>query len=125
MTQRYLRALDLHEGPWPAGASAGSRNGSGAIAILGAGLRGPATASWDRAGSQPSAGTETVLPTTFGVIAMVLVVVGAIAGLVIWGRQVASRIGSPQRRGSHPDAPVDENTAAALNARSADRNNLS
>jgi hypothetical protein len=57
---------------------------------------------------------------------MVLVVVGAIAGLVIWGRQVASRIrSSSQPRGSHPDAPVDENTAAALNARAADRNNLS
>ena len=65
------------------------------------------------------------MPTTFGVIAMVLVLVGAIAGLVIWGRQVASRIRSSQPRGSHPDAPVDENTAAALNARAADRNNLS
>jgi hypothetical protein len=56
---------------------------------------------------------------------MVLVVVGAIAGLVIWGRQAASRMRSSQRRKPHPDAPVDENTAAALNARSADRNNLS
>jgi hypothetical protein len=64
------------------------------------------------------------VPTPFGVVVLVLMVVGTIAGLVIWGFQISSRSASRRARRSHPDAPVDENTAAAMNVRSADRNGL-
>jgi len=55
---------------------------------------------------------------------MGLMLVGAVAGLVIWGLQITRRVASKRARGSHPDAPFDENTAAATNVRSADRNDL-
>ena len=64
------------------------------------------------------------VPTTFGIVAMGLMLVGAVAGLVIWGLQITRRVASKRARGSHPDAPFDENTAAATNVRSADRNDL-
>ena len=64
------------------------------------------------------------MPTTFGIVAMGLMLVGAVAGLVIWGLQITRRAASKRARGSHPDAPFDENTAAAMNVRSADRNDL-
>jgi hypothetical protein len=64
------------------------------------------------------------MPSTFGIIVLGLALVAVIAGLVIWALQNSRRTGSTQPRGSHPDAPVDENTAAALNQRAADRNGL-
>ena len=67
---------------------------------------------------------RTPVPTTFGIVAMGLMLVGAVAGLVIWGLQITRRASSKRARGSQPGAPFDENTAAAMNVRSADRNDL-
>ena len=64
------------------------------------------------------------MPSTFGLVVLGLGLVAVVVGLVLWGLQATRRTGSPQVRGSHPDAPVDENTGAALNVRAADRNNL-
>ena len=64
------------------------------------------------------------MPTTFGIVALGLMVVGTIVGLVIWARQITRRTASKRARSSHPDAAFDENTAAAQNVRSADRNGL-
>ena len=64
------------------------------------------------------------MPTTFGIVAMGLMLVGAVVGLVIWGVQITRRTASKRARTAHPDAPFDENTAAAMNVRSADRNDL-
>ena len=84
---------------------------------------GPAAASW--AGPVAAAGQKgELVPTTFGIVAMGLMVVGAIAGLVIGGLQITRRASSKRARGSLPGAPFDENTAAAQNNRSADRNDL-
>ncbi len=64
------------------------------------------------------------MPSTFGIIVLGLALVAVVAGLVMWALQNSRRTSSASPRGSHPDAPVDENTAVSLNQRAADRNGL-
>jgi hypothetical protein len=51
------------------------------------------------------------MPSTFGIIVLGLALVAVVAGLVMWALQNSRRTSSASPRGSHPDAPVDENTA--------------
>ena len=62
---------------------------------------GPADASWARPVAAAGRGEDPV-PTTFGIVAMGLMLVGTIAGLVIWGLQITRRMASKRARGSTP-----------------------
>jgi hypothetical protein len=56
------------------------------------------------------------VPTTFGVIVLVILAVGAVAGLVLWARSTQRRKGDLKRPvGS--EAPYDAEAAAARQAR--------
>jgi hypothetical protein len=60
------------------------------------------------------------VPTTFGIIMLGVLVVGVVVAVVLWVRQVQHRR-HPERRAVGPEAPYDENRAAAEQTRTTDR----
>ena len=61
------------------------------------------------------------MPTVFGMIVLGLLVVGTIAGLVLWGRSAVRDRKRDARIRSGSEVPYDENRAAAEQARTVDR----
>ena len=65
------------------------------------------------------------MPTPFGLVLLGVVVVGAVVGVVLLVRQSIRRNKAPSHggpsRGTGPEAPWDENTAAAQRIRETDR----
>lgn len=61
------------------------------------------------------------MPTPFAVVLLVLLVVAAVAGVVLWVLRASRRSSTPPTRGSHPEAPWDEHTAAGQQMRMTDR----
>lgn len=58
------------------------------------------------------------MPTPFALVLLTVLVVAAVVGLVLWARQTSRReIGPPSARGRGPEAPFDEHSAAAQQAR--------
>jgi hypothetical protein len=56
------------------------------------------------------------VPTTFGVIVLGLLVIGGVAGLVLWARGIQRR-SSESKRHVGSEAPFDAEAAAARQAR--------
>lgn len=56
------------------------------------------------------------MPTTFGIVVLVLLAVGAVVGLVLWARSTQRRTGEVKRPAGH-EAPYDAEAAAARQAR--------
>lgn len=59
------------------------------------------------------------MPTTFGIVALVLLAVGVVVGLVLWVRSTQHRSGEVRRPAGH-EAPYDAEAAAARQARNFD-----
>jgi uncharacterized membrane protein len=59
---------------------------------------------------------EAQVPTTFGLIVLVLLAVGAVVGLVLWVRSTQRRTGEVRAPAGH-EAPYDAEAAAARQAR--------
>jgi len=62
------------------------------------------------------------MPTMFGLVLMGVLLVGAVAGLVLWARDASRRRGSRSTGAADGSAPYDEDRAAAEQARTVDRN---
>jgi uncharacterized membrane protein len=61
-------------------------------------------------------GMEAQVPTTFGLIVLILLAVGAVVGLVLWVRSTQRRTGEVKPPAGH-EAPYDAEAAAARQAR--------
>lgn len=62
------------------------------------------------------------MPTTFAIVMLGLLVLGAVAGVVLWARQYIERRHSTPAPGPGTDAPYNAETAAAQHLRMTDRN---